>query len=395
MKGLTSKARDAAVNECRILASLEHPNIIQYKEAFIEKSTKNLCIVMEYADGGDLHKIVNDAKKGKSRIPEKDVWKYLIQMLAGIKFLHEMKICHRDLKCANVFLTKDGIVKIGDLGVSKVNHGSLMHTQTGTPYYACPEIWKDMPYDYKSDVWSFGVIVYEMCKLVPPFDAKDMAGLANKICLGKYSPIPSTYSKDLTNVIGYCLKVLPKKRVSSTALWEKSEIVEKLDEFDCSGSDAFDKKLLATIKVPIRLSEIDNKLPKAKYDTIEEETKGGAKKGKAKPRLNSARPTTDKLNSYNKKPASKGRNNSSKKSSDKSTAKKGAPASKFQNKYKIQNKLSPSRALKPAIGRPGAPMSACGRRSPLANRLSPSPRYMGGAPGYRRPAGMPSNAKKY
>jgi NIMA (never in mitosis gene a)-related kinase 1/4/5 len=59
-------------------------------------------------------------------------------------------------------LTSDGSVKIGDLGVSKVNHGSLMFTQTGTPYYACPEIWKDKPYDYKSDVWSFGVIVYEL-----------------------------------------------------------------------------------------------------------------------------------------------------------------------------------------------------------------------------------------
>lgn len=98
MKGLTAKAREAAVNEVRILASLEHPNIIQYKEAFIEKDTKNLCIVMEYADGGDLHQVVKEAKQSRKQIPEEDIWKYLIQMLAGIKFLHEMKICHRDLK---------------------------------------------------------------------------------------------------------------------------------------------------------------------------------------------------------------------------------------------------------------------------------------------------------
>lgn len=101
MKGLSSKAREAAVNEVRILASLEHPNIVQYKEAFIEKSTKNLCIVMEFADGGDLGGVVSDAKKGRSKIPEKDIWKYIIQMLAGIKFLHEMKICHRDLKVSH------------------------------------------------------------------------------------------------------------------------------------------------------------------------------------------------------------------------------------------------------------------------------------------------------
>lgn len=100
-------------------------------------------------------------------------------------------------------LTSDGTVKIGDLGVSKVNHGLLMQTQTGTPYYACPEIWKDKPYDYKSDVWSFGVIVYELCALHPPFDASDMAGLAKKICKGAYSKVPSAYSKDLAQVIKY------------------------------------------------------------------------------------------------------------------------------------------------------------------------------------------------
>jgi NIMA (never in mitosis gene a)-related kinase 1/4/5 len=98
MNGLSAKEREAAINEVRILASLEHPNIIQYKEAFIEKSTKNLCIVMEYADGGDLHQVVKDARSNKKSLPEQDIWKYTIQMLAGIKFLHEMKICHRDLK---------------------------------------------------------------------------------------------------------------------------------------------------------------------------------------------------------------------------------------------------------------------------------------------------------
>ena len=84
-----------------------------------------------------------------------------------------MKILHRDLKSANVFLTRDGIVKLGDLNVSK-KVKSMCQTQTGTPYYASPEIWKDQPYDKKSDIWSLGCVLYEAITLKPPFRANDM-----------------------------------------------------------------------------------------------------------------------------------------------------------------------------------------------------------------------------
>jgi NIMA (never in mitosis gene a)-related kinase len=92
----------------------------------------------------------------------------------GIKALHDLKIVHRDIKCANIFLTKNGVVKLGDLNVSKVANKGLMHTQTGTPYYASPEVWKDRPYDNKSDIWSLGCVLYEMITLMPPFRATSM-----------------------------------------------------------------------------------------------------------------------------------------------------------------------------------------------------------------------------
>jgi NIMA (never in mitosis gene a)-related kinase len=94
-----------------------------------------------------------------------------------LKALHDLKICHRDIKCANVFLTKDGIIKLGDLNVSKVAKKGMLHTQTGTPYYASPEVWKDKPYDSKSDIWSLGCVLYEMASLLPPFRAAHMTGL--------------------------------------------------------------------------------------------------------------------------------------------------------------------------------------------------------------------------
>lgn len=92
-----------------------------------------------------------------------------------------MKILHRDLKCANVFINKDGIYKLGDLNVSKIAKKGLVYTQTGTPYYAAPEVWKDKPYDLKCDIWSLGCVIYEMASLNPPFKAMDMEGLYRKI----------------------------------------------------------------------------------------------------------------------------------------------------------------------------------------------------------------------
>lgn len=80
-----------------------------------------------------------------------------------------MKIVHRDIKCANIFLTKAGIVKLGDLNVSKIAKMGVLQTQTGTPYYASPEVWQDKPYDKKSDIWSLGAVLYELTALNPPF----------------------------------------------------------------------------------------------------------------------------------------------------------------------------------------------------------------------------------
>jgi NIMA (never in mitosis gene a)-related kinase 1/4/5 len=122
-------------------------------------------------------------------------------MVRGLQALHELNIIHRDIKCANIFMTKDGVLKLGDLNVSKVAKRGMLSTQTGTPYYASPEVWKDKPYDSKSDIWSVGCVLYEMCALNPPFRANDMQGLFQRITKGVYSPIPPTYSQDMVQAI--------------------------------------------------------------------------------------------------------------------------------------------------------------------------------------------------
>lgn len=133
------------------------------------------------------------------------------EILTGLSVLHEMKIIHRDLKSANIFIS-DGNYKLGDLNVSKLLKKNLAYTQTGTPYYASPEVWKDQPYELKSDIWSLGCIIYELCALRPPFTAHSMDGLYKKVLKGNYPKIPHSYSKALEFLIGKCLQQNPKDR---------------------------------------------------------------------------------------------------------------------------------------------------------------------------------------
>lgn len=185
ISSLSTKERENALNEVRILASLSHPNIIGYKEAFFDDESKTLNIVMEFADDGDIESKIQKNSKIKTSFPENMIWTWLIQILQGLKYLHDNNIMHRDLKCANIFLTKSGLVKLGDLNVSKIAKMGMAYTQTGTPYYASPEVWADKPYDYKSDIWSVGCIIYEICTLRPPFRGGSLQQLFANVKKGK------------------------------------------------------------------------------------------------------------------------------------------------------------------------------------------------------------------
>ena len=125
---------------------------------------------MEYANSGDLSHRLRHMRDKDQMFQEEVILKILTQMCLGIQALHSLRIMHRDLKSANIFLTDDNIVKVGDLNVSKIaRQDGLNYTQAGTPYYASPEVWRDKPYDFKSDVWSLGCITYEMAALHLPF----------------------------------------------------------------------------------------------------------------------------------------------------------------------------------------------------------------------------------
>jgi NIMA (never in mitosis gene a)-related kinase len=106
----------------------------------------------------------------------------------GLRHIHNRKVLHRDLKSQNIFLTKSNQVKIGDFGISKVleNTMDFAKTSLGTPYYLSPEICMGQKYDYKSDVWMVGCILYEMCTLKRPFEGDSLNVVINKIAYQPY-----------------------------------------------------------------------------------------------------------------------------------------------------------------------------------------------------------------
>lgn len=125
---LKEKEKQNALNEVRILASINHPHIIAYKEVFIDEPSSSLCLVTEYADNGDLFQKIGEHQKSKTYSHEGEIWKMFIQLCFGLKKLHDLKIMHRDLKSANVFLFKDGSVKLGDMNVSKLAKQGMLFT---------------------------------------------------------------------------------------------------------------------------------------------------------------------------------------------------------------------------------------------------------------------------
>ena len=265
---LDEKEKENALNEIRILASLNHKNIIGYNEAFFDEITRTLNIVMEYANDGDLSKKIKYNLKNGLIFREDVIWDYLIQILEGINYLHENKIMHRDLKSANLFLMKDGTIKIGDLNVSKIAEMGIAYTQIGTPYYASPEIWMDKSYDYKSDIWSIGCIIYELCMLLPPFRGTSINNLSKNIQKGVYQPINNFYSEDLKKIVSMMLVLKPEKRPSSSQLLKSDIILRHIKkEYGSNKSFLNEEKayLIKTIKMPKNLREINRKLPMKRY----------------------------------------------------------------------------------------------------------------------------------
>ena len=208
-------------NEASIMKKLFHPNVISFKEVFKDVKLDYFYIVMEYANDGDLSKKIKFQKSknyGEKYFSEEKILQYFYQICRGLQYIHSKNIIHRDIKSQNIFLMKNGKIKIGDFGIAKAltNTKNNATTIIGTPYYFSPEIINGESYNYKTDIWSLGVVLYELCCLKLPFESNNIAQLSIKIMKGNYEPIPNRYSKNMSNLLKRMLNIDQKLRPSIT-----------------------------------------------------------------------------------------------------------------------------------------------------------------------------------
>lgn len=237
--------RNQLVAELRILRELHHPNIVRYLAHEHLPERRAIHIYMEYCDGGDLALVVATFKRDGAQVPEEFVWQVLVQTLLALHRCHygvdakpaslfgaagadsprinrDTVIIHRDIKPDNIFLHA-AQVKVGDFGLAKMltSQSDFAKTYVGTPYYMSPEVLRDEPYLPVCDVWLLGCVLYELCALAPPFDAKLHVQLQAKIKMGAYAAVSDNYSQHLRAIIDDCITVDPRERPTVFELLER------------------------------------------------------------------------------------------------------------------------------------------------------------------------------
>mmetsp|Transcript_20572 Transcript_20572/g.61346 ORF Transcript_20572/g.61346 Transcript_20572/m.61346 type:complete len:608 (-) Transcript_20572:467-2290(-) len=234
--------RAPVTHEAELLRRLAHPHVIACHGYFWDCGRGCLYSLLDYAAGGDLAGIIQRRTVGDRAylLPEEWIWLAFKQMCAGLAHLHGAGIVHRDVKALNILvaprgsaaiiephaprglppLPEDPGLKIADLGVSRqvTERTHILWTAYGTPLYTSPEICEGRPYDARTDIWSLGVVLYELCALVPPFTAVSLVALAQVIAVGRYAPLGRSYSPLLRDVVDRMLDVDPTHRPSAARL---------------------------------------------------------------------------------------------------------------------------------------------------------------------------------
>ena len=219
------------LNESSILSTCDNIYVVKYYDSFFYCGTFN--IITEFCPYGDLFGYIKFYKERGSKIEEKIIWIIFIQLSLGLSYLHHKKILHRDIKTKNIFIKNNLTVKIGDFGIAKIlnSTSSYAHTFIGTPYYISPELCKDQPYNDKSDVWSLGCVLYELCTLNHPFEGGTQVEIYEKIMTQKFKAISPDYSLELRKMVDLLLEKDEKKRPKMKDILKMKCVIDRANKY--------------------------------------------------------------------------------------------------------------------------------------------------------------------
>ncbi|XP_071962809.1 serine/threonine-protein kinase Nek9-like isoform X2 [Antedon mediterranea] len=242
---------------------LNHANIVTYYNHFLDAET--LFIEMEYANGGTLYEKINN-QNGQLFAEEVVIW-YFFQLASALSHIHEYGILHRDIKTLNIFLTKSGLIKLGDFGISKLleTENEMAESVVGTPYYMSPELCKGQQYNAKSDIWAVGCVLYELLTLKKTFDASNALKLVwgivkNDINIDEISKV---FSEAMKGLVCQLLEKEPDKRPTAEQILSLpilrtlgKEMEDKVWQLNSSARQARLSSCSATEATPIVTSKI-------------------------------------------------------------------------------------------------------------------------------------------
>lgn len=226
--------------EIFFLAELKSPYITNYITTMTEDVS--MWIIMEYCGGGSCADLLRNIYT--TGLPENKAAYVTRGVLKGLEYLHEQKKIHRDIKAANILLTDEGEVKLGDFGVSGQIRATLKRgTFVGTPFWMAPEVVaKDSDgYDERADIWSLGITVYELLKGSPPLSKCDPMKVMVNLPKRKPPVLHGNYSSAAKTFIAACLVKNPKSRPSATELL-KFDFVSSLEITNLKSDVTFVKK---------------------------------------------------------------------------------------------------------------------------------------------------------
>ena len=241
LKKINIKKTPDRKNEINILSKLNHPNLVKYITSYEDE--EGIYIIMEFCIYGDLYSLLHMVKKKKVYVNEEIIWEIAYQCLLGLEYLHSQQIIHRDIKLLNIFMSSNKIVKIGDMGMSKIlTKKEMKLSRVGTPLFLAPELIMKEKYDFKADIWSLGCSIYHLAKTVPPFNDENLIKLGQAIVNDNPPELPGCYSEDLKFFVNKLMTKNKKFRPSATEALKL--IPQKIkDKFGNVGNNLNLKKL--------------------------------------------------------------------------------------------------------------------------------------------------------